>query len=84
MKPLSTRLGKTEPSATIAVSDRARVLKAQGRDVIALAGGDPDFPTPRHIVEAAEAAMRAGDTHYPPSRGRPAPTGGGSLRKMAP
>lgn len=72
MKPLSTRLGRTEPSATLAVSDRARVLRAQGRDVIALAGGDPDFPTPGHIVEAAEAAMRAGDTHYPPSRGRPA------------
>jgi aspartate aminotransferase len=72
VKPLSTRLGRTEPSATIAVSDRARVLKAQGRDIIALAGGDPDFPTPAHIVEAAEAAMRAGDTHYPPSRGRPA------------
>ena len=72
MKPLSTRLGRTEPSATIAVSDRARVLRAQGRDIIALAGGDPDFPTPHHIVEAAEAALRAGDTHYPPSRGRPA------------
>ncbi len=71
MKPLSIRLGRTEPSATLAVSDKARVLKAQGRDVVALAGGDPDFPTPRHIVEAAEAAMRAGDTHYPPSRGRP-------------
>ena len=72
VKPLSTRLGQTEPSATIAVSDRARVLRAQGRDIIALAGGDPDFPTPRHIVEAAEAALRAGDTHYPPARGRPA------------
>ncbi len=72
MKPLSTRLGRTEPSATLAVSDRARALRAQGRDVIALAGGDPDFPTPSHIVEAAEAALRAGDTHYPPSRGRPA------------
>jgi aspartate aminotransferase len=72
VKPLSTRLGRTEPSATLAVSDRARVLRAQGRDVIALAGGDPDFPTPAHVVEAAEAALRAGDTHYPPSRGRPA------------
>jgi aspartate aminotransferase len=71
VKPLSTRLGRTQPSATLAVSDRARVLRAQGRDVVALAGGDPDFPTPRHLVEAAEAAMRAGDTHYPPSRGRP-------------
>lgn len=71
MKPLSTKLGRTEPSATLAVSEKARVLRTQGRDVVALAGGDPDFPTPAHIVEAAEAAMRAGDTHYPASRGRP-------------
>lgn len=72
MKPLSKRLGRTEPSATLAVSERARKLRAEGRDIVALAGGDPDFPTPPHIIEAAEAAMRAGDTHYPPSRGRPA------------
>ena len=71
MKPLSTKLGRTEPSATLAVSDKARVLKAQGRDVVALAGGDPDFITPAHIIEAAERAMRAGDTHYPASRGTP-------------
>ena len=72
MKSLSKRLGRTEPSATLAVSERARKLRAEGRDIVALAGGDPDFPTPPHIIEAAEAAMRAGDTHYPPSRGRPA------------
>ncbi len=72
MKPLSRRLGRTEPSATLAVSERARQLRAQGRDVVALAGGDPDFPTPGHIVAAAAAAMSSGDTHYPPSRGRPA------------
>ena len=71
MKPLSTKLGRTEPSATLAVSDKARALKAQGRDVVALAGGDPDFITPAHIIDAAEKAMRAGDTHYPASRGTP-------------
>jgi aspartate aminotransferase len=71
MKPLSARLTQNEPSATLAVADRARELQRQGADIISLATGDPDFPTPRHIVEAAEAALRAGDTHYPPARGRP-------------
>ncbi len=70
MRPLSARLSASEPSATVAVADRARRLKASGVDVITLATGDPDFATPAHIVAAAERAMRAGDTHYPPSRGR--------------
>jgi aspartate aminotransferase len=58
-------------SPTIAVSDRARELKAAGRDVIDLGGGDPDFPTPAHIVAAAADAMAAGDTHYVASPGIP-------------
>ncbi len=70
MKPLSGRLSASEPSATVAVADMARRLKAEGRDIITLATGDPDFATPGHIVEAAAVAMRAGDTHYPPARGR--------------
>ncbi len=69
MKPLSQRLQSIPPSATIAVNDKAKALKAAGRDVISLAGGDPDFDTPAHIVAAAKAALDAGDTHYPPSRG---------------
>lgn len=72
MKDLSELLQSVPPSATIAVSDKARRLKAEGRDVIALAGGDPDFATPQHIVDAAVAAMREGDTHYPPAKGKPA------------
>src|SRR6478609_2510762 len=56
-------------SPTVAVSDRARQLKAAGRDVIDLGGGDPDFPTPQHIVAAAADAMEAGDTHYVASPG---------------
>ncbi len=63
------------PSPTLAVSDRARRLKAQGIDVIDLGGGDPDFITPAHIREAAIEAMNAGDTHYVASAGIP------SLRK---
>jgi len=62
-------------SPTLAVSDRARQLKAQGIDVIDLGGGDPDFITPEHIRAAAIDAMNAGDTHYVASAGIP------SLRK---
>lgn len=69
MKPLSSLLGSIPPSATLAVNDKAKALKAAGRDVISLAGGDPDFSTPAPIIESAIAALRAGDTHYPPSRG---------------
>ena len=60
----------TAPAGTsTAVNDKAKALKAAGRDVISLAGGDPDFDTPAHIVQAAFDALNAGETHYPPSRG---------------
>ncbi len=72
MKPLSSLLSGIPASATIAINDKAKALKAAGRDVISLAGGDPDFETPDHITHAALAAIDAGDTHYPPSRGTPA------------
>lgn len=64
MKSLSDALTQMPPSATIAVTNKAAALKAAGRDVIALAGGDPDFDTPQHIQEAAFAAIRSGRTHY--------------------
>lgn len=63
------RVTAISPSPTVGVSDRARQLKAAGRDVIDLGGGDPDFPTPQHIVAAAADAMEAGDTHYVASPG---------------
>jgi aspartate aminotransferase len=66
------RVRSLAPSPTLAVSDRARSLKAEGIDVIDLGGGDPDFITPQHIREAAIAAMNAGDTHYVASAGIPA------------
>jgi aspartate aminotransferase len=59
------------PSPTLAVSDRARQLKAEGVDVIDLGGGDPDFITPEHIRKAAIDAMNAGETHYVASPGTP-------------
>jgi len=66
------RLGRIKPSPTIAVTNLARELKAQGRDVIGLGAGEPDFDTPDHIKEAAIAAIRVGDTKYTAVDGTPA------------
>lgn len=68
----AARVRDLAPSPTLAVSDKARQLKAQGVDVIDLGGGDPDFITPAHIRQAAIDAMNAGDTHYVASSGTPA------------
>ncbi|MCD6058048.1 MAG: aspartate aminotransferase [Thermomicrobiales bacterium] len=68
----TSRVRDLAPSPTLAVSDRARELKAQGIDVVDLGGGDPDFITPEHIRTAATEAMNAGDTHYVASAGIPA------------
>ncbi len=67
----TSRVRDLAPSPTLAVSERARQLKAQGIDVIDLGGGDPDFITPEHIRAAATEAMNAGDTHYVASAGIP-------------
>jgi aspartate aminotransferase len=67
----ASRVCNLAPSPTLAVSERARQLKAQGIDVIDLGGGDPDFITPEHIREAAIEAMNTGDTHYVASAGIP-------------
>jgi aspartate aminotransferase len=67
----TSRVRDLAPSPTLAVSDRARQLKAQGIDVIDLGGGDPDFITPEHIRFAATESMNAGDTHYVASAGIP-------------
>ena len=50
---------------------RARSLEAEGREILHLEIGDPDFPTPPHVVRAAEDAIAQGYTHYPPSPGLP-------------
>lgn len=65
MKELSRRVSSIAPSMTLAVNDKAKALQAAGQDVIALAGGDPDFDTPQHISQALFAAIEAGHTHYP-------------------
>ena len=61
---IASRLGKIKPSPTIAVTARARELKAQGRDIISLGLGEPDFDTPDHVKQAAIEAIHAGDTKY--------------------
>jgi aspartate aminotransferase len=61
---LADSLKRIKPSATIAVTDKARALKAAGRDVIGLGAGEPDFDTPENIKEAAIKAIRDGKTKY--------------------
>ncbi len=68
---LAERLSRIKPSPTMAVTGRARELKAAGHDVIGLGAGEPDFDTPDHIKEAAIAAIRAGDTKYTAVDGTP-------------
>ncbi len=61
---LSASLARVKPSATIAVTDKARALKAAGRNVIGLGAGEPDFDTPANIKLAAIHAIEAGKTKY--------------------
>ncbi len=68
---LAERLSRIKPSPTMAVTGRARELKAAGHDVIGLGAGEPDFDTPDHVKEAAIAAIRAGDTKYTAVDGTP-------------
>jgi aspartate aminotransferase len=64
MSFLAQRLARIKPSPTIAVTQKARELKAEGRDVIGLGAGEPDFDTPDHIKAAAKAAIDRGETKY--------------------
>ncbi|MBU1306892.1 MAG: pyridoxal phosphate-dependent aminotransferase [Alphaproteobacteria bacterium] len=61
---LSEALARVAPSATVAISQKARELAQQGRDIIALSAGEPDFDTPLNVRDAAKAAMDAGKTRY--------------------
>ena len=94
MNILASRLNRIQPSPTIAMSIKARELKAEGKNIIELAAGEPDFPTPPHIIKAAEDAMSRRETKYtdpdgiqyilmaplsPRNRGQPGPTGGTDL-----
>ncbi len=64
MSILADRLGKIKPSATLAVTQKAAELKAEGHDIIGLGAGEPDFDTPLHICNAAKKAIDNGETRY--------------------
>ncbi|HMK88065.1 MAG TPA: pyridoxal phosphate-dependent aminotransferase [Methylocystis sp.] len=68
---LAAALSRVKPSATIAVTQKARDLKAQGREVVSLSVGEPDFDTPAHVCAAAKAAIDRGETRYTPVLGIP-------------
>ncbi|HEY6578153.1 MAG TPA: pyridoxal phosphate-dependent aminotransferase [Rhizomicrobium sp.] len=68
---LARSLGRIQPAQTIAATQKARDLRAQGRDVIGLGAGEPDFDTPDNIKEAAIAAIRRGETKYTAVEGIP-------------
>jgi aspartate aminotransferase len=71
MSFIADRLSAVKPSATIAVSQKARDLAAEGRDIISLGAGEPDFDTPAHIIEAAKQALDDGMTRYTAVNGIP-------------
>ncbi len=64
MKSLSTRAQNISPSQTVAIDTLAKELIAQGKDIVSLGAGEPDFPTPPHIRKAACEAIEAGRTRY--------------------
>jgi len=66
---ISKRAEAVPPSATLAVSSRAKELKAQGVDVVSFGAGEPDFDTPDYIKDAAIKALKAGQTKYTPASG---------------
>jgi aspartate aminotransferase len=68
---ISNRVTQIKPAATIMVSMKSAELRAQGRDIISLGFGEPDFDTPDHIKKAAIEAIWAGKTKYPPVDGTP-------------
>lgn len=69
---LAKRVLALTPSATLAITAKAKELKEQGVDVIGLGAGEPDFNTPQHIIDAAVKSMNEGHTKYTPSAGLPA------------
>lgn len=69
MSVLAARLGRIKPSPTMAVTAKAQDMQRAGEDVIGLGAGEPDFPTPDFVVQAAVEAMKRGETKYAPPAG---------------
>ena len=68
---LAARVDRVSPSLTLAISAKAKAMKAEGIDVCSFSAGEPDFPTPKHICEAAKTALDEGKTRYGPAVGEP-------------
>jgi aspartate aminotransferase len=68
---LANRVQSLTPSTTLAITAKAKELKAQGLDIIGLGAGEPDYNTPQHIIDAALLSMNEGQTKYTPSAGLP-------------
>jgi aspartate aminotransferase len=71
MAEFSDNIARLEPSATLAITARAKALQAGGRSVVNLSAGEPSFPTPGVAAQGASTAVAAGKTGYPPTPGLP-------------
>ncbi len=72
MKIIANRLDRIKPSMTVGINIKANALRAEGKDVLVLAAGEPDFDTPENIKKAANKAIEQGQTRYVPGKGTPA------------
>jgi aspartate aminotransferase len=68
---LAARVHQVKPSITLAITAKANAMKAEGMDVCSFSAGEPDFPTPPHVVAAAKQALDVGKTRYGPAAGEP-------------
>ena len=71
MNFVADRINRIKPSMTVGINIKAKAMKEEGKDVIVLAAGEPDFNTPKHIRAAANKAMEEGKTKYVPGKGTP-------------
>ena len=71
MNFVADRINRIKPSMTVGINIKAKAMKEEGRDVIVLAAGEPDFNTPKNIRDAANKAMEEGKTKYVPGKGTP-------------
>ena len=69
---ITMRISSISPSLTLAITAKAKAMKAEGKSVIGFGAGEPDFNTPQHIIDAAKKALDEGCTKYTPSSGLPA------------
>ncbi|MEA3198987.1 MAG: aspartate aminotransferase [Thermoplasmata archaeon] len=72
MKPVAARMGRVRESGTVKITDAVNKLRREGREVISFSVGEPDFPTPAPVVEAAQRALAEGHTKYVSAWGLPA------------